>query len=202
MRPLTDNVPKPLLRVRGTPLIELHLQKLARIGVADVVINIAWLGNQIRDLLGAGERWGLRIHYSDEGSEALETGGGIFNALPLLGAAPFLVANADVYTDFDFSSLRLAADALAHLVLVPNPPQHPNGDFALKHGLLSQQGRVRWTYSGIGLYRPELFAGSSNGKFPLLPLLQRAIQAQRLHGELYQGAWSDVGTVERLAALQ
>lgn len=202
MRPLTDLVPKPLLCVRNTPLIALHLEKLASAGVVEVVINIAWLGGQIRAALGEGERWGLRIRYSDEGDEALETGGGIFKALPWLGSAPFLVVNADIYTDFDFSTLRIAADALAQLALVSNPPQHPNGDFALSDGLIDLQGSPRWTYTGIGLYRPELFDGCSAGKFPLLPVLRRAIDARRLHGQIHRGHWSDVGTPERLAALQ
>jgi len=202
MRPLTDTVPKPLLTVRGKPLIVWHLERLARLGVKQVVINLAWLGDQIRAALGDGERWQLQIHYSDEGAAALETGGGIFQALPWLGPQPFLVVNADVFTDLDFGVLRIAPDALAHLVLVANPMHHPHGDFALVNGRVQQDGGARWTYSGIGLYRPELFAGCSAGKFPLLPLLRRAIASQRLHGQVFEGAWNDVGSVERLAALQ
>jgi MurNAc alpha-1-phosphate uridylyltransferase len=202
MRPLTDTVPKPLLTVRGKPLIVYHLEKLARLGVKQVVINLAWLGDQIRAALGDGERWQLQIHYSDEGAAALETGGGIFQALPWLGPQPFLVVNADVFTDLDFGVLRIAPEALAHLVLVANPMHHPHGDFALVNGRVQQDGGARWTYSGIGLYRPELFAGCSAGKFPLLPLLRRAIASQRLHGQVFEGAWNDVGSVERLAALQ
>ena len=202
MRPLTDRVPKPLLRVRGKPLIVYHLEKLSRLGVKHVVINLAWLGEQIRAALGDGERWKLRIHYSDEGAEALETGGGIFHALPWLGPQPFLVVNADVFTDFEFEDIQIAPEALAQLVLVANPQHHPRGDFALIGGRIAEQGEARWTYAGIGLYRPELFEGCSAGKFPLLPLLQRAIAARRLHGQLFQGAWDDVGSVERLAALQ
>jgi MurNAc alpha-1-phosphate uridylyltransferase len=202
MRPLTDQVPKPLLTVDNKPLIVYHLEKLSRLGVKQVVINLAWLGGQIRDALGDGARWRLRIHYSDEGEQALETGGGIFQALPLLGPAPFLVVNADVYTEFDFGALQIAPEALAQLVLVANPMHHPRGDFALINGRVQQQGGARWTYSGIGLYRPELFAGCSPGKFPLLPLLRRAIAGGRLHGQVFEGAWSDVGSVERLAALQ
>jgi len=202
MRPLTDTVPKPLLTVRGKPLIVWHLERLARLGVKQVVINLAWLGDQIRAALGDGERWRLQIHYSDEGAAALETGGGIFQALPWLGPQPFLVVNADVFTDLDFGVLRIAPDALAHLVLVANPMHHPHGDFALVNGRVQQDGGARWTYSGIGLYRPELFAGCSAGKFPLLPLLRRAIASQRLHGQVFEGAWNDVGSVERLAALQ
>jgi MurNAc alpha-1-phosphate uridylyltransferase len=202
MRPLTDNVPKPLLTVGGKPLIVYHLEKLSRLGVKQVVINLAWLGGQIRAALGDGARWGLQIHYSDEGEQALETGGGIFQALPLLGAQPFLVVNADVFTEFDFGAIRIAPEALAQLVLVANPMHHPRGDFALINGRVQEQGGARWTYSGIGLYRPELFAGSSPGKFPLLPLLRRAIAGGRLHGQVFDGIWSDVGSVERLAALQ
>jgi MurNAc alpha-1-phosphate uridylyltransferase len=202
MRPLTDSVPKPLLEVRGKPLIVYHLEKLSRLGVRDVVINLAWLGDRIRTTLGDGAHWNLHIQYSDEGGEALETGGGIFKALPLLGTAPFLVVNADVFSDFDFAMLRIEPDALAHLLLVPNPPQHRNGDFALNQGLIQEQGSSRWTYSGFGLFRPELFQGCRPGKFALLPLFQRAIREQRLHGQCYEGLWNDVGTVDRLAALQ
>jgi MurNAc alpha-1-phosphate uridylyltransferase len=202
MRPLTDQVPKPLLTVGGKPLIVYHLEKLSRLGVKQVVINLAWLGAQIRAALGDGARWQLQIQYSEEGQQALETGGGIFQALPLLGAQPFLVVNADVYTEFDFGALQIAPDALAQLVLVANPMHHPRGDFALVNGRVQEQGGARWTYSGIGLYRPELFAGCSPGKFPLLPLLRRAIAGGRLHGQVFDGAWSDVGSVERLAALQ
>jgi MurNAc alpha-1-phosphate uridylyltransferase len=202
MRPLTDTVPKPLLTVRGKPLIVWHLERLSRLGVKQVVINLAWLGDQIRAALGDGARWQLQIHYSDEGDAALETGGGIFQALPWLGSQPFLVVNADVFSDLDFGVLRIAPDALAHLVLVANPMHHPHGDFALVNGLVQQDGGARWTYSGIGLYRPELFAGCSAGKFPLLPLLRRAIASRRLHGQVFEGAWNDVGSVERLAALQ
>lgn len=202
MRPLTDQTPKALLTVRGKPLIAYHLERLARGGVREVVINLAWLGARIRSALGDGSAFGVSIRYSDEGSRALETGGGIFKALPWLGSEPFLVINADVYTDFDFATLQIAADAWAQLLLVPNPSHHPDGDFALEQGRVSANGTPRWTYSGIGVYRPELFRGCQPGRFALLPLLQRAIAARRLQGELYTGQWSDVGTAERLAALQ
>ena len=202
MRPLTDQVPKPLLTVRGKPLIVYHLEKLSRLGMKQVVINLAWLGEHIRAALGDGARWNVRIRYSDEGGEALETGGGIFRALPWLGPEPFLVVNADVFTDIDFGAIRIAPEALAQLVLVANPMHHAHGDFALINGRVQEQGGMRWTYSGIGLYRPELFEGCSPGKFPLLPLLRRAIAGRRLHGQVFEGAWSDVGSVERLAALQ
>jgi len=202
MRPLTDQVPKPLLPVRGKPLIVYHLEKLARLGVRHAVINLAWHGEQIRAALGDGARWQLQIHYSDEGGEALETGGGIFQALPWLGPEPFLVVNADVFTEFDFGALQIAPEALAQLLLVANPMHHPQGDFALVDGRVQQQGGARWTYAGIGLYRPELFAGCNPGRFPLLPLLRRAMAAGRLHGQVFEGAWNDVGSIERLAALQ
>jgi MurNAc alpha-1-phosphate uridylyltransferase len=202
MRPLTDQLPKPLLTVRGKPLIVYHLEKLSRLGVQEVVINLAWLGDLIREALKDGSQWNLRIRYSDEGGQALETGGGIFHALPWLGAEPFIVVNADVFSDFDFGALQIAPDALAHLVLVPNPPQHPQGDFVLQGARVRTEGGPRWTYSGFGLFRPELFAGCAAGKFPLLPLFQRAIAAERLHAQVHAGLWSDVGTVERLAALQ
>jgi MurNAc alpha-1-phosphate uridylyltransferase len=202
MRPLTDQTPKPLLAVRGKSLIVYHLEQLARSGVHEVVINLAWLGARIRAALGDGSAFGVSIRYSDEGSRALETGGGIFKALPWLGSEPFLVVNADVYTDFDFGTLQIATDAWAQLLLVPNPAHHPKGDFVLEQGRVVAQGGPRWTYAGIGVYRPELFRGCQPGRFALLPLLQRAIAARRLQGELYTGQWSDVGTVERLAALQ
>lgn len=202
MRPLTDRTPKPLLTVRGKPLIVYHLEKLARAGVQQVVINLCWLGHQIRSALGDGSRFGLRIVYSDEGAEALETGGGIQRALPWLGREPFLVVNGDVFTDFDFAAVTIAPEALAQLVLVPNPPHVPQGDFALIEGRVRASGAPRLTYSGIGLLRAELFADCGPGRFPLLPLLQRAIALDRLRGQLYRGAWSDVGTAERLAALQ
>jgi MurNAc alpha-1-phosphate uridylyltransferase len=202
MRPLTDQEPKPLLTVRGKSLIVYHLEQLARGGVREVVINLAWLGPRIRAALGDGSTWGVSIRYSDEGARALETGGGIFKALPWLSGEPFLVVNADVYTDFDFATLQIAADAWAQLLLVPNPAHHPEGDFALEQGRIVAQGTPRYTYAGIGVFRPELFRGCQPGRFALLPLLQRAIAARRLQGELYSGHWTDVGTAERLAALQ
>jgi MurNAc alpha-1-phosphate uridylyltransferase len=201
LRPLTDRVPKPLLEVRGKPLIVWHLEALARAGVREAVINLSWLGDRIRAALGAGERYGVAIRYSEEPAGALETGGGIFQALPLLGTEPFLVVNSDTWTALDFSGLKLAPAALAHLVLVPNPEHHPRGDFTLAGGAISEAGVPRYTYAGIGIYRPELFAACVPGRFPLLPLLRAAIAAGRLHGELYIGDWTDVGTAARLAAL-
>jgi MurNAc alpha-1-phosphate uridylyltransferase len=208
MRPLTDHAPKPLLQVGGRRLIEWHLQALARAGIREVIINHAWLGAQLPATLGDGARYGLALHYSDEGEVALETGGGIFKALPWLGPEPFLVVNGDVWTDFDHARRPvLDPAALATLVLVPNPPQHPRGDFALheRAGWLDivAEGDAgpRYTFSGIGVYRPEFFAGCEPGKFPLLPLFRRAAAARQLRGQLYDGLWFDIGTPERLRDL-
>jgi MurNAc alpha-1-phosphate uridylyltransferase len=201
MRPLTDTTPKPLLAVAEKPLIAWHLEALARAGIQDIVINLSWLGERIRSALGDGSRYGVRIQYSDEGPVALETGGGIFNALPLLGSEPFLVVNGDTWTDFDFRELELDAEALARLVLVPNPPHHPRGDFGIEGQSIVERETERFTYSGIGLYRPEFFAGCTAGKFPLLPLLKRAIEAGRLRGQVHRGEWLDIGSPERLSAL-
>lgn len=203
MRPLTDTEPKPLLRVGGKRLIEYHLGRLSTAGFREVVINTGWLGDKIESTLGSGGRYGLAITYSHERPEALETGGGIFNALPLLGSAPFLLVNGDVWTDIDFGALRRdpPADSLAHLVFIPNPPQHARGDFLLENGRVSEGEGLRHTYSGVGIYRPQLFEGCRPGKFPLLPLLRRAIAQRALSGELHTGRWYDIGTTERLAAL-
>jgi len=203
MRPLTDSVPKPLLSVAGKRLIDYHLERLSSAGFREVVINTAWLGDMIEQALGDGSNLGLSITYSRERPDALETGGGIHRALPLLGSAPFLLVNGDVWTDIDFGALRRdpPADSLAHLVLVPNPPQHPRGDFRLEHGFVSEGEGTRHTYSGIGIFRPGLFADCAPGKFPLLPLLRQAIAQRRLTGELHPGLWNDIGTVERLEAL-
>ena len=203
MRPITDRIPKPLVPVAGRPLIEYHLLALARAGLRDIVINLAYRGAQIREALGDGSRLGVRITYSDEGPEPLEVGGGIFNALPLLGGGEFVVANADVWTDFDFSTLRpLEAGAHGRLIMVPPPAQAPRGDFGLESGYLTEGESNRCTYSGIGVYSPEFFAGCQPGKFPLLPLLKRAIASRKLMGEMHLGEWSDVGTPQRLADLE
>jgi MurNAc alpha-1-phosphate uridylyltransferase len=203
MRPLTDTTPKSLLAVGGKPLIAWQLEKLARAGFVEVVINHAHLGHLIEAALGDGSRFGLSIRYSAE-SEALETAGGIALALPLLGAEPFLVINADIYSDYDYSMLAglLLADRLAHLVLVDNPPQHPRGDFALEAGRVREAGRRMLTFSGIGVYAPRLFGGiPPRAKVPLAPLLRKAMGADRVSGEHYRGRWHDVGTAERLQAL-
>ena len=202
MRPLTDSTPKPLLTVGGKPLIAYHLEALARAGVRDVVVNLSWLGDRIRQALGTGEQYGVQIAYSDEGATALETAGGIFNALALLAPGPFLVVNGDTWTNIDLGSLHLEDDAHGRLVLVSNPAQHPRGDFGLEGDFVVERDTDRFTYSGVGVFRPELFAGCQPGKFPLLPLLKRAIAAGKLRGQLHRGEWNDVGTPERLAALE
>jgi len=203
MRPLTLDRPKPLLEVGGSPLIVHHLRALKAAGFVDVVVNLSWLGEQIRGALGDGGRYGVRLHYSDEGPEPLETGGGIFRALPLLGAGPFLVVNGDVWTDLDPSPLRerLAPGDLAHLVLVPNPPHNPAGDFSLEGGRIVASEAERWTFSGIGVYRAALFEGCRDGAFKLAPLLRAALCAGRVSGELHTGGWIDIGTPERLRQL-
>lgn len=206
MRPLTDTVPKPLAGVCGKPLIVHHLEKLSRLGVGTVVINLAWLGARLREALGDGAAWGLSIRYSDEGEEALDVGGGIFRALPWLGAAPFLVVSADVYTDLDFATLGMAEEAWAQLLLVPNPAHHPRGDFDLRQEHVvepADPGAPRpWTYAGIGLFRPQLFEGCLPGRFPLMPALRRAMASGRLHGQTFAGQWINVGTIAQLNALQ
>lgn len=202
MRPLTDSLPKPLVPVAGKPLIGYHLEALARAGIREVVINLSWLGPQLRAALGDGAAYGLSLTYSDEGPVPLETGGGIFRALPLLGPGPFLVVNADIWTDIDFGTLALEPGALAHLVLVANPDHNPRGDFGLDGDRVVNRDTGRHTYSGVGVYGSEFFAGCTAGRFPLLPLLNRAIDAERVRGELHRGAWSDVGTAARLAALE
>jgi MurNAc alpha-1-phosphate uridylyltransferase len=201
MRPLTERTPKPLLEVGGERLIERHLKRLAAAGFTNIVINLSWLGSQIRSCVGSGQRYGVEVRYSDEGPTALETAGGIFKALPLLGRGPFLVVNGDIWTDHPFEIAPLAAEAHAHLVLVPNPPQHARGDFALDGKHVIEDGPDRYTFSGIAVYRRDFFSGCEPGRFPLLPLLQRTLRDKRLTGELYGGAWHDLGTPERLAEL-
>ena len=221
MRPLTLDRPKPLLEVAGLPLIVHHLHALAMAGFREVVINVSWLGEQIRAALGDGSRYNVRIEYSDEGPEPLETGGGIFRALPLLGPAPFLVLNGDVWTDYPYAKLRGSprADDLAQLVLVPNPAHNARGDFVLRAGRIVELAREsrkegertegsehdgageRLTFSGVGVYRPELFSGCSDGIFKLAPLIRAAARGGHVGGELHDGDWMDIGTAERLADL-
>lgn len=204
-RPATDTMPKPLIPVNGEPLIERHLWRLAEAGVDDVVINLGWLGERIETALGDGARFDLHISYSREGWPALETGGGVSRALPLLGEAPFLLINGDVWCDYPLQRLvgaaaALAPNDLAHLLLVPNPEHHPQGDFGLSDGRVVD-AEPRWTFSGLSVQRPALFAGCPDGAFPILPLWRDALSQGRLAGELYRGRWCDVGTPQRLAAL-
>jgi len=198
MRPLTDVRPKPLLDVAGKPLIQWHIERLANNGLNDLVINTAWLGEQLRAVLGDGSRFGASIQYSDEGDSALETGGGIKKALPLLGDEPFWLVNGDIFTDFVCRQSTLSDGMLAHLVLVPNPEHNPDGDFAFADGVIStaESPAARYTFSGISLLHPEFIKGE--GKFPLAPLLREAISNGRVTAEVYRGAWVDVGTPERL----
>jgi N-acetyl-alpha-D-muramate 1-phosphate uridylyltransferase len=202
MRPLTDARPKPLLEVGGKPLIEYHLEALARAGIKNVVINLAWQGELIRSALGSGERLGVQIRYSDEPAGALETGGGILAALPLLGTAPFLVISGDVWSEFPLDSCidRLARADVAHFVLVPNPDFHAQGDFGIESGRLLDRA-PRHTYANIGVLRPEFFAGRQPGRFALAPLMFEWIRQDRVSGELYRGRWHNLGTPAQLAHL-
>lgn len=201
MRPLTDATPKPLLRAGGKTLIEYHLAALARAGFRELVVNTGHLGARIEAALGDGAAYGVRIQYSREDGQILDTGGGIFNALSLLGEAPFLVVNGDVYTDYPFARLPPEPAGLAHLVLVPNPPQHARGDFVLRDGRVMNEDGERLTFSGIGVYRPRLFADCQPGVFPLAPVLRHAMADGQVSGERYDGEWRDVGTPARLAEL-
>jgi len=194
-------LPKPLVPVAGKPLIGYHLERLARAGIKEVVINLSWLGERIKAALGDGRDYGLSIAYSEEGPVPLETGGGIFRALPLLGAGSFLVVNGDTWSDIDYGHLALEDGADGRIVLVRNPTHNTRGDFGLEGDVVVDREMDRLTYSGVGVYRPEFFAGCSPGKFPMLPLMKRAIAARVLRGELHRGEWCDVGTPERLASL-
>lgn len=206
MRPLTDHTPKPLLQAGGMPLIEYHLRALAASGLSEIVINVSHLGEQIESFCGDGSRWGVNIAYSREDTP-LETAGGIQAALPLLGPEPFLVVNGDVWTEYPLGALAargLTVGETAHIVMVGNPPQHQDGDFFLDEaGWLRRraEGQVGCTYAGIGIYSPALFTNLSPGKLALRPLLDAAIDAGTLGGEFYAGRWRDIGTPERLAAL-
>ena len=201
MRPLTDDTPKPLLRIGGQTLIEHQVHALAQAGFTELVINHSHLGEQIESALGDGDAYGVEIVYSHETPPALETGGGIFHALPLLGDAPFLVVNADVWTDFPLGELPEQIEGLAHLVLVDNPEHHPQGDFSLSAGQVSQTGPAMLTFGGIGVYSPRLFEGCTSGPFPLAPLLRQVMNAGQVSGEHYTGSWFDIGTPERLEAV-
>ena len=207
LRPLTDSIPKPLVPVAGKPLIEHTIERLVAAGISQLVINLGYRGEQIRDALGDGRRWQVSIAYSLEGDPPLDTGGGIFHALPLLGEGPFLVVNSDVYSDIalgqlkDHAATHMARD-LAHLVMVQNPLHRPEGDFTLQAGRVKLDGEPRYTFSGVSLLRPELFCNCEPGRFSLVPLLRHAAACGQLGGELHRGRWSDVGTPERLSELE
>lgn len=202
MRPLTDSTPKALLKVGKHCLIEYHLTALVRAGITDIIVNHAHLGSQIETALGDGSNYGAKITYSPEGEKGLETGGGIYNALSLLGTEPFIVVNADIWTDYSFERLPYRPAGLAHLVLVDNPSFKKQGDFALQGDRIMNEGESLLTYSGIGVYTHELFHDCSPGTFPLAPLLRKAADAGRVSGEHYKGIWHDIGTPERLRMIE
>ena len=200
MRPLTDQIPKPLLEVAGKPLIVWHLEKLAKANFEEVIINHAYLGEMIEAYVGDGSRWNLKITYSREGSP-LETAGGIKKALPLIGDQPFLVVNADIYTDFNFATIknRNLNDCKGHLIMVKNPKQHPDGDFFLQNNQIELEGKERLTFSGIAIYQPKIFEDINiEPVAKLAPILKKLIDAKCISGEVYQGLWFDIGTPERL----
>ena len=198
LRPLTDKLPKPLVEIAGKPLIEYHLEALAAAGFREIIINQGHLGDLLPRALGDGSRWNVKIHWSDEQPEALETGGGIFKALPLLGTAPFLVINGDVWTNYPFARLRAVKCDWAHLVMVPNPAHNPSGDFNLAAARIRNEGEDKLTFSGIGVYNARLFNNCSPGKFSVVPLLRDAMENHLVTGEAFQGWWDDIGTLERL----
>lgn len=217
LRPLTDSLPKPLLQVGGKALIEYHLEHLAAAGFQDVVINQGHLGRMLPEHLGNGERWRLRIHWSLEPPEALETGGGIVQALPLLGHGPFLLINGDIFTDYPLTRLRAVKCDRAHLVLVPNPPHNPKGDFVLQGARIRNPVADRpdgarphdedadatcHTFSGLAVYHPRLFTGCKLGRYSIVPLLRKTVDDSLVTGELYRGPWMDIGSLERLQALR
>lgn len=201
LRPLTDDIPKALVEIRGRSLLERHLASIRNAGVETVVINLGWLGAEIVSRVGSGARYGLQVIYSQEGDNILETGGGIHKALPLLGSKPFLVVNADVYTDMPVPRIELADEVLAHLVMVPTPDYRAHGDFDLREGLIRNSDAAKLTFSGVAIYRPEFFNGCEAGRFPLAPMLREAADAGQVSGEIYEGLWADVGTQARLDAL-
>jgi MurNAc alpha-1-phosphate uridylyltransferase len=202
LRPITDTLPKPLVDVGGKALIEYHLENLAGAGFREVVINQGHLGNELSQALGDGSRWGLHINWSIEPPEALETGGGIFQALPHLGSGPFLVVNGDLWTDYSFTRLRAVKCDWAHLVMIPNPDHNPDGDFALEGARIRDVGEPRLTFSGIAVYHPRLFQYCEPGRFSVVPLLKAAMRDHLVTGEEFRGNWNDIGTPERLQAAQ
>jgi len=202
LRPLTDETPKALIEVGGQSLLERHLDNVRSAGIKTVVINLGWLGDKIVERVGSGSRYGLEVVYSDEGDDILETGGGIHKALPMLGSEPFLVVNADIYTDMPVPSVKLHDEHLGHLVMVPTPGYRESGDFDIDAGLICNGEKAAYTFSGVAIYRAEFFSGCEAGRFPLAPMLREATDSKQLSGSLYEGLWADVGTPERLAALE
>ncbi len=202
LRPLTDEIPKSLVEVRGESLLERHLASIHAAGIRTVVINLGWLGERIVERVGSGERYGLDVLYSQEGENILETGGGIHKALPLLGDDPFLVVNADIYTDMPVPKIELVDEHVGHLVMVPSPDYRDGGDFDIEDGLIRNGETQRLTFSGIAMYRPSFFDGCEPGRFPLAPMLRAAADDGRLSGSLFEGLWADVGTPDRLRAIQ
>jgi MurNAc alpha-1-phosphate uridylyltransferase len=202
LRPLTDTLPKPLVEAGGKPLIVHHLENLGAAGFRDIVVNTGHLAEQLRRALGDGSSWGVTIHWSEEPPEALETGGGIFQALPLLGPGPFAVVSGDTWCDYPLEQLRSVKCDRAHLVLVSNPPHHPSGDFALTGGRLRTAGEPRFTFSGIAVYHPRLFDGCEPGRWRITGLLQHSADHHLVTGEVHAGAWFDSGTEERLETLR
>ncbi len=202
LRPLTDEVPKSLVEVRGESLLERHLVNIHAAGIRTVVINLGWLGDRIVERVGSGERYGLNVLYSQEGDNILETGGGIHKALPMLGDDPFLVVNADIYTDMPVPRINMADEHVGHLVMVPSPEYRNGGDFDIENGLIRNGESQRLTFSGVAMYRPSFFDGCEPGRFPLAPMLRKAADNGQLSGSLYEGQWADIGTPERLKAIQ
>ena len=200
LRPLTDRLPKSLVKVRGQSLLERHLQHIRAASIEKVVINLGWLGEQIAERIGSGARYGLDVVYSPEGDNILETGGGIHKALPMLGSDPFLVVNADIFTDMPVPEIELPNDAAGHLVLVPTPEYREQGDFSLREGIVGNEREL--TFSGVAIYRPDFFDDCEAGRFSIVPMLRQAADKGRLRGSIYEGAWADIGTPERLAALE
>lgn len=201
LRPITDTLPKPLVEIAGRSLLERHLERLAKAGIETVVINLGWHGEQIAERVGSGRAYGLRVVYSPEYDNILETGGGVRRALPMLGDEPFWVLNGDIYTDFELNAAALDTDDLGHLVFVPTPAYRPGGDFGVVDGRVRNVDRPTLTFAGIACYRPQFIIDQALERFSLVPLMRDAADRNRLSGEIHAGDWEDVGTPERLHAL-
>lgn len=202
LRPLSDEIPKPLVEVAGRPLISHLLDALSSAGFTQIAVNLGHLGDMIRECLGDGGDWGVNIHYSVEPPGALETGGGIARALPFLGASPFLVVNGDIFSDFDFGQLRAIKCDHAHLVLVPKPSWRERGDFALQNGRIHNEGEVLHTFSGISVYHPRFFDACEQGRWSVVPLLRETVESRLVTGTIHRGVWHDAGTISRLEDLR